>query len=268
MIPDNKNSGENTMYQPEEPVLSNEQPAAASRFGLSGSTLKLIAMLSMLIDHFGAVIVGPYTDSVLETAGYEAVRRLTECYDLLRDIGRFAFPIFCFLLIEGFLHTGNVWRYAGRLLLFAVISEVPFDLAFRDGIFDIGSQNVFFTLLIGLLMLIGLKAIKDRIQLPMFVKALLSLLTIAASMLAAYYLKTDYSFIGVFSIAVIYLFKRNRIGQAIAGAVSFCWELPAPLAFIPVYLYNGKRGWKMKYIFYLFYPLHLLILSMAAMLII
>ncbi len=256
------------MYQPEEPVLSNEQPSAASRFGLSGSTLKLIAMLSMLIDHIGAALVGPYTDSVLETAGYEEVRRLTECYDLLRDIGRIAFPIFCFLLIEGFLHTRNVWRYAGRLLLFSIISEVPFDLAFRDSIFDVGSQNVFFTLLIGLLMLIGLQAIKDRLQFPMFIKALLFLLAIAASMLAAYCLKTDYSFIGVFSIAVLYLFRRNRIGQAIAGAASFCWELPAPLALIPVYLYNGKRGWKMKYVFYLFYPLHLLVLSITAMLII
>ncbi len=256
------------MYQPEEPVLSNEQPASIRHFGLSGSTLKLIAMLSMLTDHIGAVIVGPYTDAVLETVGYETVRRLSVCYDLLRDIGRIAFPIFCFLLIEGFLHTKNVWRYAGRLLLFAAISEIPFDLAFQNKIFNINSQNVFFTLLIGLLMLIGLKSIKELLQIPVFIKTLLSLLTVIVSMLAAYYLKTDYSYIGVFCIAVLYLFSRKRIGQAIAGAVSFCWEIPAPLAFIPIFFYNGKRGWKMKYVFYLFYPLHLLILSMIAMAII
>ncbi len=256
------------MHQTEKPVSLNEQPADGRRFGLSGSTLKLIAILSMTVDHIGAVIIRPYTDSVLETAGYEAVRRLTECYELHRAIGRIAFPIFCFLLIEGFLHTKNVWRYAGRLLLFAALSEIPFNLALKNNFFNAGYQNVLFTLLIGLLMLIGLQAIQIQSQLPVFIKTLLALFAIAFSMLAAYFLKTDYSYKGVFCIAVLYLFGRHRIGQAVAGAASFCWELPAPLAFVPIYLYNGRRGWKMKYLFYLFYPLHLLILYTIAVLII
>lgn len=256
------------MIQPAESNLSNDQFTPTKRFGLSGSTLKLIAMLSMLIDHIGAVIVGPYTDSVLERDGYDTVRRLTECYDLLRAIGRIAFPIFCFLLIEGFIHTKNVWRYAARLLLFAILSEVPFNLAFRGKIFDIGYNNVLITLLIGLLMMIGLQTVKDRMQISSVYKTLLSLPVIGVSMFIAYLLKTDYSYIGVFSIAMLYLFRDSRIRQAIVGAASFCWELPAPLAFIPIYLYNGKRGWKMKYAFYLFYPLHLLVLTTIAKLII
>jgi len=59
---------------------------------------------------------------------------------------------------------------------------------------------------------------------------------------------------------VIYLFRQNSAQQALAGALAFCWELPAPLGFLPVAFYNGRRGWRMKYVFYWFYPVHLLIL--------
>ena len=77
-------------------------------------------------------------------------------------------------------------------------------------------------------------------------------------------LYTDYAGLGVICIMVIYLFRQNRIIQAFSGAVAFMWEIPAPLAFVPVAFYNGKRGWKMKYFFYIFYPAHLLLLYLMA----
>lgn len=236
-----------------------EQPTSRTHFGITGSTLKIIALFSMLIDHIGALVLRPYTDSVLETAGYVAVRQQTEIYELLRTLGRFAFPIFCFLLVEGFLHTHNVWLYAARLFLFALISEIPFNLAFRDKLFSADYQNVFIELFIGLLVLIVLRKV-EQLKLNPFLKLFLAFLSVTSAMFLAYFVKTDYNYKGILAIVILYLFNVGRKTQAIAGAAAFAWELPAPLAFIPIYFYNGKRGWKMKYFFYIFYPLHLFIL--------
>ncbi|HOO27649.1 MAG TPA: TraX family protein [Lachnospiraceae bacterium] len=232
-------------------------------FGLSGSTLKIIAMVSMLIDHIGAAVLMPYMEYILDTADYETIQKLTEIYEWMRRLGRFAFPIFCFLLVEGFFHTKNVWKYAGRLFLFALISEVPFDLAFFNEPFRFAYQNVFFTLFFGLCTLIVLRAIENNERIKRYGRILLTFAVIPAAMLITYFLKTDYDYKGILSIVILYLFCKTRIFQMVTGALSFSWEFPAPLSFILLWFYNGKRGWKMKYIFYIFYPLHLLILYLV-----
>ena len=134
------------------------------KFGISGSTLKLIAIVSMLIDHTAATVIR----ALLISASPDWQPGLRTLYSVSRDIGRLAFPIFCFLLVEGFLHTRNPKKYAGRLFLFALISEIPFDLALQSGWFDPGKQNVYFTLLIGLLVLMGLSYFREKpwMQLP------------------------------------------------------------------------------------------------------
>ncbi len=247
------------MKETQHMLVSNESAATQKRFGLSGSTLKLIACFSMLLDHVGAVVLYPYTESVLLTAGYQSIRFQTELYELLRKVGRIAFPIYCFLLVEGFLHTHKVKLYFVRLFLFAVISEIPFNLAFRNKPFDITYQNVFFTLSLGLLALICLQYI-EQTNFSKFLKVLLSFLAITGTMAVAYLLESDYSYKGVLAVVMLYLFRQLHSTQMIAGAIAFSWELPAPLAFFFLYFYNQKRGWKMKYFFYIFYPLHLLIL--------
>ena len=103
--------------------------------GLSGSTLKIIEMVTMLIDHIGAAVLAR-----MIIAGNAD---LYDAYRTLRMIGRIAFPIFCFLLIEGFQHTKNAKKYAERLFLFAAISEIPFDLAFSAKVLEFQYQNVF-----------------------------------------------------------------------------------------------------------------------------
>ncbi|MFR8549159.1 MAG: TraX family protein [Lachnospiraceae bacterium] len=228
--------------------------------GISGSTLKLIAIITMFIDHLGATVLRTVLgcQSVLE----DPILRNTwgNIYNLSRDIGRLAFPIFCFLIVEGFLHTKNVKKYAGRLFLFALISELPFDLALKGSWYYPEKQNVYFTLLIGLLVIAGIARITKNGTKNMF----LSLLPLAAGMYLAFWIDTDYSYKGVFLIAVLYLLRYTRLYQCIGGAAAVSWELPAPLAFIPVYLYNGKRGRQMKYFFYWFYPVHLLLLHTIA----
>ena len=143
------------------------EPDRKKTGGITGSTLKIIAIITMFIDHVGAALFEHYQYKVLEPYGAEYCKATitskvpwlwadwmgdpiaVQSIDmLLRAIGRIAFPIFCFLLVEGFLHTRNVKKYLVRLFIFALISDVPFDLAFFGEI-GLDHQNVFFTLFLG-----------------------------------------------------------------------------------------------------------------------
>lgn len=222
--------------------------------GISGSTLKLIAIVSMLIDHIGAAVLEKgLLRSQLAASDSAFYNKISDIDRILRLIGRPAFPIFCFLLVEGFLHTKNAKKYALRLFLFALISEIPFDLAIYGSPVTWNAQNVFFTLLIGLLVMMACTHFSKNV----WVQSLIFALGLAAG----YLLRTDYGFKGVLLIEILYFFRYDRINQCIAGAIAFSWELPAPLAFLPIFIYNGKRGLSLKYFFYLFYPVHLLILA-------
>ncbi|MBE5963262.1 MAG: conjugal transfer protein TraX [Lachnospiraceae bacterium] len=240
----------------------------AKQQGLSGSTVKLIAIISMAIDHTAAAVLGRimssqgmFTDTMnWSTSQYQ----LYQAYSYMRYIGRLGFPIFCFLLVEGFMHTHSKAKYAMRLGLFALISEIPFDLAFNGKVLEFGYQNVFFTLLIGLLVMIGIDWITKQESIPKWLHIVISLVMIVAGMWLANFLKTDYSAIGIVCIMVLFLLRNHRTAQVLAGAVSFAWELTAPAAFVPIALYNGTRGIKLKYFFYIFYPAHLLILYLIS----
>lgn len=233
--------------------------------GIPGSTLKLIAIITMMIDHTGATVLRAILRLSSVTSQPDLLAFWNRAYSWSRSIGRIAFPIFCFLIVEGFVHTRSVKRYAWRLFLFALISELPFDIALKGNWYYPQKQNVYFTLLIGLLVIAGISAIEKKIsavlrtgkQAAVFA---FSIPVIALGMYLALRIDTDYNYKGVFLIAVLYLSRRIRLFQCMAGAAAVSWELPAPIGFLPVYLYNGKRGLRMKYFFYWFYPVHLLIL--------
>jgi len=251
--------------------------------GITGSTIKIIAIVSMLIDHIGAGILG----RLVVTSGYMEVAvsgdmnavlqwlaengALFYTYSIMRMIGRLGFPIFCFLLVEGFQRTHDVKKYALRLGIFALISEIPFDLCFNGRVLEFGYQNVFFTLFLGMLTMIAFDWIAkkewaaDR-KLNTAVKVIFSAAALAVGAGVAHFLKTDYAAKGVLCIMVLYLFRRKKPLQIAAGCVAFLWEVTAPLAFIPIGFYNGERGLKMKYFFYAFYPVHLLLIWLVTML--
>lgn len=239
--------------------------------GISGSTLKIIAMVCMLIDHIGVVFLEERmweaaaditSGSPNEILGLGSTGYMIIAYQLMRTIGRLAFPVFCFLLVEGFQKTSDRRKYAMRLGLFALLSEIPFDLAVSGKAVNWSSQNVFFTLLTGFLLMQFVSLFEEKIK-HVFLRGLACIITFLAAMLLAEALRVDYGAYGIIAIALLYFFRFGKVIQIIAGCIAFLWERAAPLAFIPIAFYNGKRGISLKYVFYLFYPLHLLILYLA-----
>ncbi len=217
---------------------------------LSGSGLKLLAIVAMLVDH-SAICFSPLLGDYLFTLfGI----RFTP-YVLLRGFGRIAFPIFCFLLAEGFRYTHSRLRYGLSLLIFALLSELPYDL-FNRGSFGYVYQNVFFTLLLGFLGLWALVALRDR-------PALMTLSLIALGILS-WKLNADYGWKGFLLILLTYLLAEHPMVQLFSGITLLGWPAGVALAYPFMNFYNGKRGFVrntgMKYFFYFFYPVHLTIL--------
>lgn len=242
--------------------------------GLNTTWLKAIAMIFMFIDHAAEVVLRPMLLSQgLNSITMEQMKNLGETdpmitvFIVMRVIGRLAFPIFAFMIVEGVLHTKNIAMYAARLLAIAVISEVPFDLAFYNKFLDLTYQNTIFTLLFGVLALWGFDTIEraqknsnDRISgFPMLIAIVAAFLGI----ILAEFLYTDYGGTGVLLILILYFARSSKKVQIFAGILGTALINPiSVLAFIPIFFYNGEKGSGNKYIFYAFYPLHLLLLYM------
>ena len=226
---------------------------------LNSLHLKLLAVVTMLIDHMGFTL---FPHAVW-----------------MRAVGRLAFPIFCFLIAEGCAHTRDKKRYAARLLLFAVLSELPFNLMCSGQWLSWNYQNVLWTLLIGALVCWLIDwALKKRTP-SAFVLT-------GAVMVAAYWLLeltgTDYGGWGMLLVAAFYCARRCPYPQmakmaiqaiglvffsigVMGGRVTI--ELWSLTALVPIWMYNGQRGFSNKalqYGFYAFYPVHILILSVLA----
>ncbi len=211
---------------------------------LNGFTIKIIAMISMLTDHTAAVFVNAEQHAYL--------------YEFLRGAGRIAFPVFCFMLVEGFMHTGDVKKYLLRLFIFAVISEIPFDLAFfacPGTYFD--HQNVFFTLALGLLTLCCIRQFEND--------PYMNIVSIVIACIIAYLLKFDYSYFGILQIMIFYYLRQSGLYKIFSIAVlNIIMGQPAgALALIFTEAYNGRRGPDVKYVMYIFYPAHLLVIYFA-----
>ncbi|NLY49374.1 MAG: hypothetical protein GX059_10235 [Clostridiales bacterium] len=240
---------------------------------MSTFALKLLAIIVMAVDHVTAVFV-PF-DSWLYLPG--------------RLIGRLAFPIFAFLLVEGFHHTRSVKKYLTRLGIFALISELPFDLAFYNSHFSVFGgniktdlpgmfsnpqlydtvvkrfleyQNIFFTLFLGLSAIWLISEVEKKYHKNILILNLLNaLITVGLSLLAEL-MNTDYGFMGVLLIVAFYLFRGKKIfiGLSLLLLSGNIIQAFSTLAVLPIAFYNGKKGKSMKYFFYAFYPAHLLLL--------
>ncbi len=218
------------------------------KYGISAAVLKWIAVVTMIIDHF-AVAVYP------QFVSYEY-----SVYYIMRKIGRIAFPIYCFLLVEGFFHTKNVVKYFRNCFLFAILSEIPFNMAIFGKVLYPRGQNVYFTLCIGLATLMILNRLKER-QAPQYMLLRIVIIVLAAG--AGQILEVDYHWKGVLFIIMFYYMRNMQEWiRNLVGICAFAYEVTAPLAFIPIHFYNGARGRQMKYLFYAIYPIHLLIFGL------
>ena len=184
----------------------------------SSAVLKYIAMVTMIIDHIGAsglifLMFSPLTSVRL--------------YHIARMIGRVSFPIY----------------------IFAVLSEIPFDLAFWGGVVNIQHQNVMWSLLICVVMLYFMKKYRD-----------FGVIFAGIACAIAWGIKCDYEYYGPLAVACMYLLRERTLYKNIATALIFSFEPAAIFALIPINMYNGEKGRSLKYLFYFFYPVHLLIL--------
>lgn len=235
----------------------------------SSFSLHIIAMALMLCDHVWA--------TVLPGAVW------------LTCIGRISFPIFAFMISEGFFRTRNVKRYLLRMLLLALISELPFDLMYGGRLFYPYHQNVAWTYLIGLLLMAGLEKVRSKRSTAIYILACIaaSVLGFAAGMLTM----ADYYGAGVLLVLCFYFFHKRNVWNLIAQLAVMYYvfveliggyyypvtifgmyfelqqEAFSILALIPIWLYNGRQGYHsrgFRTLCYAFYPVHILLLVIAA----
>ncbi len=221
---------------------------------LSGSVLKTIALITMLIDHTAATLLVKMSSAVTPLAVIFG-EKIT-LYFILRMIGRTAFPLYSFLITEGYRHTRNRKKYALRLLCFAFVSELPWDLLHDGKMFSMLSQNVFFTLFMGLAAVyIYDKFIDDKKKMIFGLAAVFALSVV---------INSDYGIKGVGFILFMYALSENSLIQMLCGCCFFAVPQSVIPAFGLIQMYSGKRGYIngrfLQYMFYIIYPAHMLIL--------
>ena len=217
---------------------------------LSNFDLKILAIITMTIDHIGAIM-------------YPNI-------DIFRIIGRISFPIFAFLLVEGFKHTRNKLKYFLRLLLFAVIAQPICDYAFNNH-----ELNILFTFSLSFLLLSSLEFIKKIINKyskgieNYLYKTVFYSLTYILFVLFSIILNVDYQALGISLVFIFYLVPNLYLSfllylLAVIFLATNTIQFYSLLSFLFIYMYNGEKGKNIKYFFYLYYPLHLLILKLFA----
>lgn len=228
--------------------MTNSKPSKLQI--LDGSSLKLIASLWMLTNH-AANAFNPITGKIVFTAGGFSISLVRIIYYL----SRICFPIYAFLIVEGFTHTHDRKKYGMNLFLFALISEIPWNLE-HSGTLFYEKQNVMFTLLFGYLGLCVFEKFKEE--------PLKQSITLLFLFVLSIVFKADYGYTGFAFILMLYALRNVRILQAVVGCTILSTKWIAGLAFIPINMYSGKRGFAdnkfFKYAFYVFYPLHLLVI--------
>ena len=218
---------------------------------LDGTTLKLIAMISMAFDHAGDMF---FPDVMWP-----------------RMIGRLAMPIFSFFIAEGFSHTRDKKKYLCRLGIFALISEIPFDLAF-EGKIGFSHQNIMLSFFLAVVALMlydwiqgGTKSEENHASIG---KTVLGVIAVAAIAALSLLLRADYTIFAVIAVFLFYVLRqkhplvRTGVGVAfLALTRTVGYYCTTGLSFIPLAMYNGKKGKGLKWLFYGFYPGHLLLLA-------
>lgn len=215
---------------------------------MTSAVLQMIALVTMTVDHIGY--------------------RLFPGADILRIIGRLSFPLFVFMLVEGFTHTRGRWKYLGRLALFALLSEVPYKIFTKGAYWWVYMladpwSNVFYELMLIFIAIWSVHLAKEKNKLFFIITAL--------CIAVAGFMGTMYGVYGILMGICFYIFRGKPWLITVCLAVLtglYClqhwsfFQMYAIAAAVPIYFYNGQRGERLpKYFAYIFYPAHLLVIS-------
>lgn len=238
-------------------------------FETTSFSLHIMAMLFMLCDHLWGTLVSGN--------------------DWLTCIGRIAFPIFAFMIVEGYFHTKDLKKYVKRLFVFALISEIPFNLALGSRLFYPIHQNVLWSFLISIGLIYWNEKVKEK---AIWKRVIVAVLSIIIGYIVGIITFVDFYHAGILTVLVFYFFRQRKwwsyVGQFIGLYYinmeilgGFMYEIPiggntfylmrqglALLALIPIWLYRGEQGYynkTIKNVYYWFYPVHLLILGLLKM---
>ena len=249
-------------------TIQNTNVTGSGKMDLSAAALHILAMTFMLMDHLWATLL--------------------PAQEWLTCVGRIAFPIFAFMAVEGYFHTHNLKKYLLRMLIFAVISEVPFDLMYGGTWFYPVHQNVIWTLMMGLAGIHLMETVRKKKS--TFVYILVSAIVVILGGLLGTLSMVDYYGIGVLTVFIFYFFRGRKwwclLGQVLAlywvnvellGGLMYpirlfgmefelCQQGLALLALLPIWLYRGRQGYHSKpfqYFCYAFYPMHMLVIVLV-----
>lgn len=217
----------------------------------NGAQLKYLAFVSMLTDHVNNALIIPMLD------GEGFLLYLSNIFSIL---GRIAFPIFVFFIVEGFFKTGSRRKYLLTLLAFGVISEVPFDMFTSKVFYNPNWNNMMFTLALCLMSIWIIDSLKKKIS-SKILWYIISVFIVAFFGILSMLLSLDYDIHAIVVAYIFYIFYDKPILGAGLGYISIIKELYSFLGFAMTLTYNGKRGRQYKWLNYLFYPLHILILG-------
>ncbi len=249
-------------------TTQNTNVTGLGKMDLSAAALHILAMAFMLMDHLWATLL--------------------PAQEWLTCVGRIAFPIFAFMAVEGYFHTHNLKKYLLRMLIFAVISEIPFDLMYGGTWFYPVHQNVIWTLMMGLVGIHLMETVRKKKS--TFVYILVSAIVVILGGLLGTLSMVDYYGIGVLTVFIFYFFRGRKwwclLGQMLAlywvnvellGGLMYpirlfgmefelCQQGLALLALLPIWLYRGRQGYHSKpfqYFCYAFYPIHMLVIVLV-----
>ena len=249
-------------------TTQNTNVTGSGKMDLSAAALHILAMAFMLMDHLWATLL--------------------PAQEWLTCVGRIAFPIFAFMAVEGYFHTHNLKKYLLRMLIFAVISEVPFDLMYGGTWFYPVHQNVIWTFMMGLVGIHLMETVRKKKSI--FVYILVSAIVVILGGLLGTLSMVDYYGMGVLTVFIFYFFRGRKwwclLGQMLAlywvnvellGGLMYpirlfgmefelCQQGLALLALLPIWLYRGRQGYHSKpfqYFCYAFYPIHMLVIVLV-----
>lgn len=238
---------------------------------ITADGLKMFACIVMLIQTIGIAVIekglihlDQYTQESLNQAMSQNSRLMTLAGigSIMQLIGGMAISVFAFLLVEGFHNTSDYKKYLITMIITALVSEIPYDLAIRGKIWDFSSQNAMITMCICLIMLKCMELFSDSSG---FAGSMVKILIMIAAIVWVSIFRAEYGLCMVLLVTVFYVFDTRNVLKTVLGCIISLMYVTGPVAFYGIWCYNGVRKDRInKYVYYAFYPVHLLVLGVIA----